>query len=155
MNTPGSTAKRWSMLLLVSCFLLLVPLGALADDGKAKSDDDWFRGKLFPPDLVMRYQGQIKLSDAQRKIIRAELTSVQIKVATVDWDIMEAGLALQAAIDKSPIDRALVMEKAERVFDAERTKKRAWLEMLVNIKNALTSEQVSVLRGAALEQKTP
>lgn len=153
MKTESMKQKKWTALLAVFALCLLAPFAAHADDGKPKSDDDWFRGKLFPPDMVMRYQGQIKLTDAQRKVIRAELASVQTKVATVDWDIMEAGLALQAAIEKQPIDRTLVMEKADKVFDAERSKKRAWLEMLVNIKNALTPEQVAVLRAAALEAK--
>lgn len=136
-----------SALLLV----LLLPMLALAQDAKPKNDDDWFRGKLFPPDLVLKHASQLKLSDAQRKVIRNELTTVQTRVATVDWDIMEAGLAMQEAIEKAPIDRALVLEKADRVFEAESRKKRAWIEMLVNIKNALTAEQVAYLRRVALE----
>lgn len=131
--------------------MLLLPMLALAQDAKPKNDDDWFRGKLFPPDLVLRHASQLKLSDAQRKVIRNELTTVQTRVATVDWDIMEAGLAMQEAIEKAPIDRALVLEKADRVFEAEARKKRAWIEMLVNIKNALTADQVAYLRRVALE----
>ncbi len=153
MKQKPARNNKWTALLAVFALCLLAPFAAHADDGKPKSDDDWFRGKLFPPDMVMRYQSQIKLTDAQRKVIRNELTTVQTKVATVDWDIMEAGLALQSAVEKLPIDRALVMDKADKVFDAERAKKRAWLEMLVNIKNALTPEQVAVLRSAALEAK--
>ncbi len=145
MNNVNELPKKITVALATAVFMLLASVGVCADD-------DWFKGKLFPPDMVMRYQTQIKLTDAQRKIIRAELTTVQTKVATVDWDIMEAGLALQTAIEKAPIDRAQVMEKAERVFDAERTKKRAWIEMLVNIKNALTAEQIAILRSAALEK---
>lgn len=136
-----------SALLLV----LLLPMLALAQDAKPKNDDDWFRGKLFPPDLVLKHASQLKLSDAQRRTIRNELTTVQTRVATVDWDIMEAGLAMQEAIEKAPIDRALVLEKADRVFEAEARKKRAWIEMLVNIKNALTAEQIAYLRRIALE----
>ena len=79
--------------------LLLLPALALAQDAKPKSDDDWFRGKLFPPELVLKHASQLKLSDAQRKTIRSELTTVQTRVATVDWDIMEAGLAMQEAIE--------------------------------------------------------
>jgi Spy/CpxP family protein refolding chaperone len=131
--------------------LLLLPALALAQDAKPKSDDDWFRGKLFPPELVLKHASQLKLSDAQRKTIRGELTTVQTRVATVDWDIMEAGLAMQEAIEKSPVDRALMLDKADRVFEAEARKKRAWLEMLVNIKNALNAEQIAYLRRVALE----
>jgi Heavy-metal resistance len=136
-----------SALLLV----LVLPMLALAQDAKPKSDDDWFRGKLFPPDVVLTHSKAIKLTDAQRKIVRNEVTTVQTRVATVDWDIMEAGLAMQEAIEKAPIDRSLVLEKADRVFEAEARKKRAWIEMLVNIKNALNTEQIAYLRKVALE----
>ena len=136
-----------SALLLV----LMLPMLTLAQDAKPKSDDDWFRGKLFPPDVVLTHAKAIKLTDAQRKIVRSEVTTVQTRVAAVDWDIMEAGLAMQEAIEKVPIDRALVLEKADRVFEAEARKKRAWIEMLVNIKNALSAEQIAYLRRVALE----
>lgn len=130
--------------------LLMLPMLVLAQDAKPKSDDDWFRGKLFPPDVVLTHSKAIKLTDAQRKIVRTEVTTVQTRVAAVDWDIMEAGLAMQEAIEKSPIDRALVLEKADRVFEAEARKKRAWIEMLVNIKNALNAEQIAHLRNVTL-----
>lgn len=131
--------------------MLLLPALAFAQDSRPKSDDDWFRGKLFPPELVLKHASQLKLTDTQRKSIRNELTTVQTRVATVDWDIMEAGLAMQEAIEKAPIDRALVLDKADRVFEAEARKKRAWIEMLVNIKNALNTEQIAYLRRVALE----
>lgn len=136
-----------SVLLLI----LMLPMLALAQDAKPKSDDDWFRGKLFPPDVVLTHAKQLKLSDAQRKVIRTEVTTVQTRVATVDWDIMEAGLAMQEAIETTPIDRALVVEKADKVFEAEARKKRAWIEMLINIKNALNAEQIAYLRKVTLE----
>ncbi len=131
--------------------LLMLPMLALAQDAKPKSDDDWFRGKLFPPDVVLTHSKAIKLTDAQRKIVRNEVTTVQTRVAAVDWDIMEAGLAMQEAIDRTPIDRTLVLEKADSVFEAEARKKRAWIEMLVNIKNALNAEQIAYLRKVTLE----
>lgn len=131
------------------CLALLLALSVTAH---AEEKDDWLRGKLFPPDVVMKHQAALKLTDAQRKAIRAELTSLQGKVAAVDWDIMEAGLEMQEQIARLPVDREAVLSRAERVFEAENRKKRAWLEMLVNIKNQLTPEQVAYLaRVAAAE----
>ena len=57
--------------------LLLLPTLGVAQDAKPRSDDDWFRGKLFPPELVLKHASQLKLSDAQRKTIRGELTTVR------------------------------------------------------------------------------
>lgn len=135
------------MKVLLACVLLAPSTFAHAEDR-----DDWLRGRLFPPDVVMKHQSALELTDAQRKAIRAELTALQGKVATVDWDIMEAGLEMQELISRHPVDRAVVLARAERVFEAENRKKRAWLEMLVNIKNQLTPEQVAYLaRVAAAE----
>ena len=128
----------FKMLLIV--MLLVLPFAATAED-----QQDWLKGKLFPPDVVMKHQAQLKLTDAQRKAIRSELTGLQTKIATVDWDIMEAGLELQEQIARLPVDRDAVLARADRVFEAESRKKRAWLEMLVNIKNQLTPEQVTYL----------
>lgn len=135
-------------LLALAC--LLVPLSALPAD-----KDDWLRGKLFPPDVVLKHQAKLGLSDAQRKAIRTEVTGLQAKIATVDWDIMEAGLAVQEEISKLPVDREAVLARAGRVFEAENRKKRAWLEMLINIKNQLTAEQVAYLQRVTLEEGAP
>ncbi len=133
------TIKVIALLLLLSA-----PFAAHAEGGK---DDDWFRGRLFTPEVVLRNANALKLSDAQRKTIRQEVVKVQTAVAAVDIEMMEEGLAIQDAIDKLPVDRAEVLQRADKVFAAESRKKRAWIEMLVNIKNALTPAQVEQLRA--------
>lgn len=145
-HTPTRIARAFAALALALA-LLLQPLAAHAE-GK---DDEWLKGKLFPPDVVLKYQTQLKLTDAQRQSIRKEIVAVQAKVATVDFDLMDAAVALQEAIDKPTIDKALVLEKADRVFEADNRKKRAWIEMLVTIRNILTPEQVAYLRKVTTE----
>lgn len=127
--------------------LLLQPFAVRADD----KDSEWLKGKLFPPDVVLQHQTQLKLTDPQRQAIRKEIVAVQAKVATVDFDLMDAAVALQEAIDKPTIDKTLVLEKADRVFEADNRKKRAWIEMLVTIRNLLTPEQVAYLRKVTTE----
>jgi Spy/CpxP family protein refolding chaperone len=126
--------------------LLLAPLAHA--EGR---DDDWLKGKLFPPDVVLKHQAQLKLTDAQRQAIRKEIVAVQAKVATVDFDLMDAAVALQEAMEKPTVDKALVLEKADRVFEADARKKRAWIEMLVTIRNLLTPEQVAYLKKVTTE----
>lgn len=136
--------------LLLTLALVTFCVAVQADD-----KDDWLRGKLFPPDVVMKHQAALKLTDAQRKAIRGELATLQGKVATVDWDIMEAGLEVQEQISKLPVDREAVLVRADRVFAAENRKKRAWLEMLINIKNQLTPEQVAYLEQVTAGATAP
>ena len=131
--------RAFTAVLILTC--LLAPLAAAAAD-----KDDWLRGRLFPPDIVLQHQAQLELTAEQRKVIRAEVTGMQSKIAAVDWDIMEAGLAVQEEISALPVNREAVLDKAGRVFEAENRKKRAWLEMLINIKNALTPRQVEYLQ---------
>jgi Spy/CpxP family protein refolding chaperone len=132
--------------------LLALSLGAAFASG---ADDDWFRGRLFAPEVVLRNATALKLTDGQRKIIRQEIVKVQSTVAGIDVEMMEEGLAIQEAIDKLPVDRADVLARADKVFAAESRKKRAWIEMLVNIKNALTPAQVDSLRAIAGAEPKP
>lgn len=138
--------KSRTLLLLLA--LLTITLAAPA----YSADDDWFRGRLFAPEVVLKNAAALKLTDPQRKTIRQEIVKVQTAVAGVDAEILEEGLAIQEAIEKLPVDRSDVLARAERVFAAEARKKRAWIEMLINIKNALTPVQVATLQdliGAA------
>lgn len=141
-------ALRTLLAALPVALMIALPLAAHAE-GK---DDDWLRGKLFPPDVVLKHQTALKLSDAQRTAIRKEIVAVQAKVATVDFDLMDAAVALQDAIDKTPVDRAFVLDKADKLFEADNRKKRAWIEMLVNIRNLLAPEQIAYLKKVTAEE---
>lgn len=136
------------MPLLAFLLLLVLPLGAHAD---GEDKDAWIRGKLFAPDLILKHQSKLKLTDRQRDSIGAELKRVQAQAAESDWQIMTAGVELQELFDQYPVDGKTVMSKIDRVFDAENRKKRLYIEMLVNIKNLLTPEQVTYLRTVSTE----
>jgi Spy/CpxP family protein refolding chaperone len=134
---------------LFAVLLVALPLAAGAADGK--DGDDWLRGKLFPPDVVLRHQSQLKLTDAQRQAIRREIVAVQAKVAPIDFDLMDAAVSLQEALEQPQPDRAVVLEKADAALAADARKKRVWIEMLLNVRAILTPDQVAFLRRVAHE----
>jgi len=133
-----------SLCALTACLLLLGSWSAHAGPG---DKDDWLRGKLFAPDVILKYQPKIKLTDQQRDAIGGELKRVQTQAAESDWQIMSQASELQQLIDQHPVNSKAVLERVDRVFAAENRKKRLYIEMLVNIKNLLTAEQVDTLRS--------
>jgi Spy/CpxP family protein refolding chaperone len=126
--------------LLFSCLL------ALAAPAGAEDKDDWIKGKLFGPELILQHRKELKLTAKQMELIGVELKRVQGQAAESDWTLMTEATQLQELIDQHPVDGRTVMAGVDRVFEAENRKKKLFMEMLVNIKNALTPEQVAYLK---------
>ncbi|HEY7740916.1 MAG TPA: periplasmic heavy metal sensor [Steroidobacteraceae bacterium] len=125
------------------CLALAAPAGAAGPDGK----DEWIKGKLFGPELILQNRKELKLTPKQLELIGAELKRVQAQAADSDWTLMTEASQLQELIDQHPVDGKAVMAGVDRVFAAENRKKRLFMEMLVNVKNALTPEQVAYLQS--------
>ncbi len=140
----------------LACLVIVLSLAfaaAQAADEGAKKDDgaDFVRGKLFPPELIMRHQAKLNLSDKQRATIKNELKSFQSQLAEVQWDMLEASTGLDTAIDQLPVNRDAVLQQVERVLLGENRVKMLHLEMLIAIKNALSAEQVAYLKSVPQE----
>jgi Spy/CpxP family protein refolding chaperone len=125
---------------------LLLCLLAVTAPARAEDKDDWIKGKLFGPELILQNRKELKLTARQMDLIGAELKRVQGQAAESDWTLMTEATQLQELIDQHPVDGKAVMAGVDRVFDAENRKKKLFMEMLVNIKNALTTEQVAYLK---------
>jgi Spy/CpxP family protein refolding chaperone len=141
---------------LLICLALLLPaalLPAHAADDPARKDGgaEFIKGRLFPPELVMRHQARLNLTEKQRATIKNELKSFQSRLAEVQWDMLEASTGLDTAIDALPVNREAVMQQVERVLLAENRVKLLHLEMLIAIKNALDAEQVAYLKSVPQE----
>jgi Spy/CpxP family protein refolding chaperone len=134
--------------LLCLAAVIAAPLYAADQPDK----DEWLKGRLFGPELILKHQSKLKLSEQQRDAIGAELKRVQAQAAESDWTLMSEASGLQELIDKYPVDGKAVMNGVDRIFAAENRKKRLYVEMLVNIKNLLTAEQVAYLKSVS-EQK--
>ncbi|MGB5490617.1 MAG: hypothetical protein WBM76_07295 [Woeseiaceae bacterium] len=109
--------------------------------------EDVFKGKLFPPNVILEHRAEIGLSKAQFKAIRAAVVEVQAGVAEHEWDMQEAYQVLMQELDKSPIDENRVMENADKALLAENQVKKKQISMLVRLKNLLTEEQIAYLES--------
>lgn len=125
---------------------LLLCLLAFTAPAEAEDKDDWIKGKLFGPELILQHRKELRLTTRQMDLIGVELKRVQGQAAESDWTLMTEATQLQELIDQHPVDGKAVMAGVDRVFDAENRKKKLFMEMLVNIKNALTPEQVAYLK---------
>jgi hypothetical protein len=129
-------------------FLLLAIAGiASASALAAGPKDDVFKGRLFPPNVILEHKAELGLSKSQFKAIRAAVVEVQAGVAEHEWDLQEAYQALMQELDKAPIDEGRVLALADTALLAENQVKKKQMAMLVRLKNLLTEEQISYLES--------
>ena len=126
-------------------FVLAVASWGIGFASAAEPQKDVFKGKLFPPNIILEHQAELKLDKAQFTDIRAAVVEVQADVAEHEWDMREAYQALMLELDKSPIDEKRVLEHAGDALLAENQVKKKQIAMLVRLKNLLTVEQVRYL----------
>ncbi|MEM1176156.1 MAG: hypothetical protein AAGI27_15200 [Pseudomonadota bacterium] len=119
----------------------------LAVSVNANETRDVFEGKLFPPNVVLEYREELKLTKAQYTEIRAAVVSVQAEVAEHEWDMQEAYSRVMNLLDKRPLDESLVTREVTAVLQAENKVKLAQMTMLVRIRNLLDEEQVAFLEA--------
>lgn len=131
------TAKLCAILVLsVLC------IGTASADRAA----DVFRGKLFPPNLILEHQDELELSREQFTSIREAVVEVQAGVAEHEWDMREAYLRIMDELDAEPIDEERVIEIANEALLAENEIKKQQMAMLIQVRNILTDEQIAYLR---------
>ena len=131
--------KLW--ILLVSACLLATSAAAQEVKG------DVFKGKLFPPNIILEHQAELDLSKQQFTEIKAAVVKVQANVAEHEWDIREAYLGMMAELDKTPIDEAQVLEYVGAALRAENEVKKQQVTMMITLKNLLSVEQVAYLES--------
>ena len=130
-------------LLIVAMIVSLAAGAALAAGPK----EDPFKGKLFPPNLILENQADLDLSKQQFTDIKAAVVEVQTQVAEHEWDLREAYQALLSELDKSPIDENKVLELVDAALLAENEVKKKQVAMLIKLKNLLNKEQVAYLES--------
>ncbi len=123
--------KRY--LIFAILLLLVAPAWAQNDDPLEKH--------FFPPELVLKHQGQLKLTQEQKDAIKAAVQEAQATFTDAQWDLQDAMHAMGELVDKYEIDEARVLNQLEEILELERKIKRAQLTLMVRIKNTLTEKQ--------------
>ncbi len=141
--------------LLSACLLLAAGLavaqqppgpGPRFQPGPAGPALDPVRGNLFPPELIMRNQKAIGLTDEQKTTIRGELLQAQTRFTELQWELQDQVESLVSLLKQEKVDEQQALAQLDKVLDVEREIKRAQIGLMVRIKNKLTPEQQAQLR---------
>ncbi|NIV17173.1 MAG: hypothetical protein GWN47_01920 [Woeseiaceae bacterium] len=127
--------------------LLVLTCCGLVTANAADPKQDVFKGKLFPPNVILQHQAELNLSKEQFTAIKAAVVNVQANVAEHEWDLREAYQNILAELDKQPIDQARVLEHVDAALDAENEVKKEQVAMLIKLKNLLTADQIAYLES--------
>ena len=127
--------------------VLAVGLIAALPVEAAGEKGDVFKGKLFPPNVILEHQAELGLTKEQFAAIRKAVVEVQANVAEHEWDVREAYVAIMAELDKSPIDEDKAIEYVGAALLAENQVKKEQMTMLIRLRNLLTAEQIAYLES--------
>ncbi len=101
---------------------------------------------LFPPELVMQYQSEIKLTEDQRNALMAEIQKTQSRLVDLQDRLQKEVEAFGILLKKDEVDEQSALAQLDKVLNEEREVKRAHLALVLGIKNKLTTEQAVKLR---------
>jgi len=103
--------------------------------------------ELFSPELVMRHQEEIGLSEDQRSKLVHAMQEMQSDLVPLQFEMGQAAGKLREALAAPRIDEAKAGDLADRLMGLETKIKRRHLTTMIQIKNVLTPEQQERLRA--------
>lgn len=122
------------------------PQGPPPPQGQDPGGDPIMRN-LYPPDLIMRNQEAIRLTDEQRQVIQGEIQRTQTAGQQIQWRLQQAVERLGNTLQQDRAEENIVLGQMDSVLSAEREMKRLQMTLLIRIKSRLTPEQQAFLRG--------
>ncbi|MDH3458121.1 MAG: periplasmic heavy metal sensor [Gemmatimonadota bacterium] len=126
-------------LMLTIAAAVMLPLAAAAQE--RMPHEEGFERHLFPPELVMRHQQQLQLTDQQRNTIKEAVQQLHTQTVEYHFQLQEQNQALSEMLARESVDSRAALAQMGRMLDIEGQVKRMHLELLIRIKNTLTAEQ--------------
>jgi Spy/CpxP family protein refolding chaperone len=157
-NRRAGSVCRIGSLLPALFLALAVPAGAQPGLGagpglRGRIGGPPFLQQLFRPELVMKHQRDIKLTDEQRAKITEAIKTTQGKVLELQWKMEDEQQKLTELLEAERINADTALAQADVVMDTERKVKKEHLTLLIQIKNLLTPEQQKTLREKSQAKK--
>ena len=133
--------RNMTRLMVVLALLVSGAAGAAGEKG------DVFKGKLFPPNVILEHQAELQLTKEQFTAIKQAVVQVQADVAEHEWDVREAYQSIMQQLDNDPIDTDATLVQVQKALLAENEVKKLQMSMLIKLRNLLTEEQVAYLKS--------
>ena len=108
---------------------------------------------LFPPELAMRFQAEIGLTEKQRQAIMPDLQQAQPKFEKLHQQLEREKAALASLLKKERVELETALAQTDKLLDVERELRRLQLALQIGLKNRLTPEQQARLQ--ILKQQGP
>lgn len=133
--------KLIKLLITATCFTLatLAQADILRD---AQGNREALNMGLYPPDIIMRHQERLGITEAQRDLIVSAVKTFQSEVADLQWTMQSKQQLLRQSFAGYTINTEESLALAKQVLALESNFKLAHFRLLIAIKNALTKEQI-------------
>lgn len=148
-------ATRFLLLLMIAATLAAGPALAQARRGAGAllRMEQGFQRELFTPELVMRYQSEIALSDEQEELLINEMQSLQSDLVPLQFEMSKAAGDVREALAGQRIEEKESIALAEHLMSLEARIKQRHLALMIRVKNVLTPEQQDQLRDLRQEMR--
>jgi hypothetical protein len=100
---------------------------------------------LYPPDIIMRRQQALGITDDQRANILKAVQHFQAEVAEMQWTLQNDQQLLRESFAVYPIKTEDALVQAGQLLELESRFKLAHFRLLIAIKNELSEEQIKMI----------
>lgn len=135
----------------VKAMIVCILVAAAALIGRAEEKD--LSENLFPPELIMEHQQELKLTEVQMNFFKAEVRKTQLLLTEMQWKLEDEVEKVGGMLKPDRIDEQAVTAQLDKVLGLEHDIKRTQMALLIRLKNNLTPEQQKLLRE--LRNKPP
>jgi hypothetical protein len=136
--------KPIKALLIAISFCVVATAQAAGLDGD-KSNREVFKMGLYPPDIIMRHQQRLGITNDQRSNISRAVKEFQSEVAELQWTMQNEQQLMRQSFSGYHIPTEEALTRAERVLGLESEFKLAHFRLLIATKNELTEKQIDMI----------
>ena len=102
---------------------------------------------LFAPDLVMHFQTEIGLGDAQREALKEDMERAHPRFQELQQQLQKETENLGQLLKSERVDDKAALAQFDKIQSLERDIKRTHLALVIGLKNRLTADQQAKLRN--------